>query len=135
MDIPKNAGALIMIVDDDWTNRDLMETILTAYEYDVILANNGKQALKLAANRPPDLVLLDVRMPDMDGYEVCKQLKAAEITQNTPVVMVSGIESSLEARQKAVDAGAIDLVRRMQSADQFAAQVADWLKSKPQADG
>ncbi len=65
----------ILVVDDDPRNRRLLEEYLMVAGYDVRLAPDGRTALALASERPPDLVLLDVMMPDLSGLEVCRQLK------------------------------------------------------------
>src|SRR5262245_8429355 len=66
-----DARIVIMVVDDDWMNRELLQTHLERAGYDVVTANNGQKALEIVMSRPPDLVLLDVRMHGLDGYEVC----------------------------------------------------------------
>lgn len=98
---------LILIVDDDWMNRDLLQAYLESYQ--VQMASNGENALQLAAAHPPDLVLLDLRLPGMSGYEVCLRLKADEVTRYTPVLIISAMEGD-EARQKALEAGADDFL-------------------------
>ena len=102
---------LILVVDDDWMNREVMEAHLLADGYAVILAHNGEEALKLSLERSPDLILLDVRMQGMSGYEVCTQLRAHEQTQHTPVVMVTALGSE-EERQKGVEAGVDDFITK-----------------------
>lgn len=98
---------LILIVDDDWMNRDLLQAYLDGYQ--VEMASNGEMALQMAARNPPDLVLLDLRLPGMSGYEVCARLKADELTHNTPVLIISAMEGD-EARQRALQAGADDFL-------------------------
>jgi two-component system sensor histidine kinase/response regulator len=72
--LPSNDGkSLILVVDDEWLNRELMDGLLTVHGYAVVLAHSGTQGLELAPVRLPQLILLDVRMPDMDGYTVCKR--------------------------------------------------------------
>lgn len=106
------AASLILVVDDDWQNRELLETILKAFNYRVIQTNNGEKALEIAASRLPDLILLDVRMPEMDGYEVCTKLRANNKLANIPVIMVSGLKGELEKRE-ALEAGANDFINRI----------------------
>ncbi len=81
---PKN----ILIVDDKLENLQVLESTLTQQGYEVRKAINGSMALMGAIAEPPDLVLLDIRMPDMDGYEVCQQLKANPQTESIPVVFL-----------------------------------------------
>ncbi|MBN2305940.1 MAG: response regulator [Anaerolineae bacterium] len=103
--------AHILVVDDDWMNREVMEANLTMAGYRVSLAHDGEEALEIAASDPPDLALLDVKMPGMDGYEVCRRLKADACTQSAPVVMITAYVSDQD-RQTAIDAGADDFINK-----------------------
>lgn len=85
----KIEGSKILVVDDTPANLDLFSQILEAEGYKVSYATNGKQALKLAALDPPDLILLDIMMPDMDGIEACRQLKSLKKTREIPVIFVT----------------------------------------------
>jgi CheY-like chemotaxis protein len=104
---------LILVVDDDEMNRELMLTVLARSGYRTAEAVNGKQALSMAVSQFPVLILLDVRMPDMSGYEVCSQLKANPATQPIKVVILSAYENDIE-RQNALNAGADDFIPKMQ---------------------
>lgn len=97
--------ASILLVDDDWMNVEVIEAFLQMANYDVSTAHNGKTALEKAGQIRPDLILLDVKMPDMNGYEVCERLKRDEQTRSSLVVMVTAFESK-EDHQRAVEAGA-----------------------------
>ena len=101
--------ALILVVDDDWMNREVMEAHLLAAGYEVLLARSGEEALALSFERDPDLILLDVRMQGMTGYEVCAAMRAHERTQTTPIVMVTALDRD-EEKQQALDAGADDFI-------------------------
>ena len=81
--------ARILIVDDLLPNVKLLEAKLTNEYFDVITAFNGQEALDVAASQSPDIVLLDVMMPGMDGYEVCRRMKADPQLMHIPVVMVT----------------------------------------------
>lgn len=95
----------LLVVDDAPDNIQLLSGLLKA-TYKVKAATSGEKALMIANRAPvPDLVLLDVMMPGMDGYEVCRQLKAEGATRDIPVVFVSG-HSSVEERQRGLDMGA-----------------------------
>lgn len=102
---------LILIVDDDWMNREMLQAQLRLGDYEVMEAHSGDQALKLAFARPPDLALLDVRLQDLSGYEVCAQLKNDSRTQHTAVVMVTGLRDE-EDRLKADEVGADDFIAK-----------------------
>jgi len=87
--------AVILAVDDSPENLDVVRSLL-APRFTVKAATNGMVALKIAGKQPPDLVLLDIQMPGMDGYEVCRQLKADPATAAIPVVFLTG-ESGVDA--------------------------------------
>ncbi len=99
----------ILIVDDEKFNRQMLSELLLPY-YDVFLAKDGEQAIALAgAEPPPDLILLDVVMPDMDGYEVLRRLRADERTCNISVMFVTGM-SDEDDETKGLDMGAVDYI-------------------------
>jgi CheY-like chemotaxis protein len=103
----------IMIVDDDMTNRELLQTVFQRVGYAVIHASNGQQAIRLAESEQPSLVVCDVRMSGMDGYQVCAQIKGNPATKHIPIVMLTAFETE-EERQKALQAGADDFSPKMQ---------------------
>ena len=82
-------SARVLVVDDLETNLKVLEAKLAAEYFDVLTANSGAKALELVATELPDIVLLDVMMPEMDGFEVCKRLKSDPKTAHIPVVMVT----------------------------------------------
>src|SRR5262245_26804692 len=86
--------ARILVVDDVPANVKLLEARLSAEYFDVITASNGADALAICARAECDIVLLDVMMPDMDGFEVCRRLKSNPVTHFIPVVMVTARASS-----------------------------------------
>jgi CheY-like chemotaxis protein len=100
---------LILVVDDDWMNREVMEAHLQAADYEVMVAQSGERALEMAFERPPDLVLLDVRMQGISGYEVCERLKSHPATRYAPVVIVTALEAD-EDKLKAIRSGADDFI-------------------------
>ena len=102
---------LILVVDDDWMNREVMEAHLLAAGYQVLLAHHGEEALRLGRDYSPDLILLDVRMHGISGYDVCRQLRADEQTSHTPVIMVTALDSD-EVRQKGIEAGVDDFITK-----------------------
>ncbi|MGE5538902.1 MAG: PleD family two-component system response regulator [Gemmatimonas sp.] len=103
--------ARVLIVDDIPTNLRLLEAKLTAEYFAVQSAQSGAAALQLAEQEPPDIILLDVMMPEMDGFEVCRRLKANPRTGAIPVVMVTAL-SDTEDRVKGLEAGADDFLTK-----------------------
>lgn len=101
----------ILIVDDNPLNVKLLAARLTREYYAVTTAHNGKEALALAQQEPPDLILLDVMMPEMDGYETCRRLRTDPRTQHIPVVMVTAL-SDAEDRIKGLESGAQDFLSK-----------------------
>ena len=121
--------ALVLVVDDDWMNREVMEAHLTGAGYEVLVAHNGDKALELAFATPPDLVLLDVRMQGISGYDVCRRLKAHDATKYTPVVMVTALESE-EDKLAAIRAGADDFISKPFTALMMLTRVKSLLRIK-----
>ena len=79
----------ILAVDDVPQNTRLLEAVLTGHSYEVVSASSGSEALEQVGKQIPDLVLLDIEMPDMNGYDVCRRLRADEATAFVPVVMLT----------------------------------------------
>ena len=104
-------SARILVVDDISTNRRLLQAKLEGRYFEVLMASNGKQALEVADKERPDIILLDVMMPEMDGYEVCCRLKANPETAYIPIIMVTAL-SQQESRLKGLTAGADDFVTK-----------------------
>jgi two-component system cell cycle response regulator len=101
--------ARILAVDDIATNLRLLEAKLKAEYYEVLLASSGPEALDVAFTQLPDVILLDVMMPGMDGYDVCRALKADPRTRHIPVVMVTALTDMAE-RVRGLEAGADDFL-------------------------
>ncbi len=104
-------SARILVVDDIAINVRLLEAKLLVEYYDVIAAGDGPTALTLAKERAPDLVLLDVMMPGLDGFEVCRRLKADPETAHIPVVMVTALDDTAD-RVRGLEAGADDFLTK-----------------------
>jgi adenylate cyclase len=100
----------ILIVDDTAENRDVLRGLLESFAT-LYMAKNGAQAIKLATKRLPDLILLDIMMPEMDGYEVCQILKSDQNTKDIPIVFVTA-KGEMEDEQKGLDMGAVDYITK-----------------------
>ena len=101
----------ILVVDDDAMNREVMEAFLGLESYEVLLASTGAQGLSVAEQTKPNLIILDVRLPDILGYKVCEILKQKADTQSIPVLMVTGFDAK-EDRARALEAGVDDFLSR-----------------------
>jgi len=106
----EQAKPVILAVDDTPENLDVVKGIL-APENIVRVAINGMVALKIAQKQSPDLILLDINMPGMDGYEVCSKLKSDESTAHIPVIFLTA-ELDSASKQKGLDLGAVDYVTK-----------------------
>lgn len=107
----KNTKSLILVVDDAPINRKLMQTILEPAGYEVITAHNGPTALQIAQTAQPQLILLDVMMPGMDGYEVCRSLKENVSTRHIPVIFVTCVHDA-ESEARGFTVGAVDYITK-----------------------
>lgn len=103
--------AEILVIDDSPTNLKLLTQMLSEQGYNVRVAPNGKLALQSVLTIPPDLILLDIIMPKMDGYEICEQLKADERTRDIPVIFLSGLNEAIDKVQ-AFAAGGVDYITK-----------------------
>ena len=92
--MPK-VSRILVIDDDEWILR-MVTTVLRSERYEVITAGDGEEGLATAQSSRPDLVLLDVMMPKMDGFEACRRLKADEQTRHIPVLMVTALDGAAE---------------------------------------
>lgn len=112
----------VMIVDDDPMNRELLETVLKRSGFAVSHAISGEQALELIANQLPDLVLLDVRLGEMSGYEVCARLKSEPTTRPIPIIILTAADND-EERQSAEQVGADGFFPKMRGWQPLLAEV------------
>ena len=125
--------ATILVVDDEPANRELMEALLEPQGYAVLSAEDGEEALDLFAKHQPDLLLLDVMMPKMDGVEVCRRIKKNPETRLTPVVLVTAL-SALDDRVRGLEAGADDFLAKPVERSELMARVRALLSLKAHTD-
>jgi two-component system, sensor histidine kinase and response regulator len=123
---PPNRGD-IMVVDDNPANLRLLEDMLRRQGHEVHSFPRGRLALAAAARNPPDLMLLDINMPEMDGYEVCERLRSTEQGLGIPVIFLSAM-SEIEDKMKAFQAGAVDYVSKPFQLEEVLARVETHLK-------
>jgi signal transduction histidine kinase len=125
--------ARILIVDDEPHNRDLLEIMLLPEGYSLVFAASGREALATVAHEPPDLVLLDVMMPDMDGYQVVAKMKADSATNSIPIIMVTALDDR-SARMRGLSAGAEDFLAKPVDRAELSVRVRNLLRLKAYAD-
>ena len=116
----------ILVVDDLVENLRLLNAILTEQCYKVRKVRNGQMALKTVQTNPPDIILLDINMPQMDGYEVCQHLKAQEQTRHIPVIFISALDEGMD-KVKAFEVGGIDYIAKPFQVEEVLARVENHL--------
>lgn len=118
----------ILVVDDEPFNVELLEGMLSM-DYDILTAYNGNEALEQVEKNSPDLILLDIMMPGLNGYEVCRRLKTNDATLSIPVVMVTALKER-EDKIKAIQAGADDFLSKPVDQHELNARVKSLLRVK-----
>jgi DNA-binding response OmpR family regulator len=121
--------AKILIAEDERDIRDLITFTLKFAGHDVVAAANGEEALDKALHEIPDLILMDVRMPRMTGYEACKRMKTEDSIKHIPVVFLSAKGQDSEVHQ-GLDAGAVEYILKPFSPDQLTDRVRTLLKQQ-----
>ncbi len=123
------ANIEILIVDDTAANLQLLTSILREEGYKVRPATNGKMALESVSKRPPDLILLDIKMPEMNGYEVCTQLKRNNQTKHIPVLFISAL-NDVNDKVRAFNVGGLDYINKPFQFEEIKARVSTHLQLK-----
>lgn len=124
----------ILIVDDNRDNIELVRDILSFTGYEVLTAHNGSQAIQIAQQEVPELVILDVNMPGMSGFDVCKALKSEAATEHVPIIMLTA-QDAIDSRVEGLEAGADDYLTKPFSPRELMARVDRSLRSKAISDG
>ncbi|CCK81957.1 diguanylate cyclase [Desulfobacula toluolica] len=117
----------ILIVDDDSRNVKLMGAVLTPFNHEIFKVYNGEEALSLMKRIDMDLVLLDIMMPHMDGYEVCRRLKKSEDTRLVPIIMLTALDDT-QSRIKGIEAGADDFITKPPNRVELTARINSLLR-------
>ena len=121
-------GSKVLVVDDLPANVKLITAILKK-DYEIIPAYSGEEAIEKVESEKPDIVLLDIMMPGIDGYEVCKRIKQGDSTRFTPVVMITAL-SDVEDRIKAIEVGADDFLTKPINSQELITRTRSLLKAK-----
>jgi len=119
----------VLIVDDDPKNRKMMAAALSSYGYRVLEAPNGEDCLAMIRKFEVDLILLDVMMPGIDGFEVCRRLKADETTRMIPIIMITALDN-VESKLQAIDAGSDDFLCKPPNQIELAARIRSLVRVK-----
>ncbi|MDY6785582.1 MAG: response regulator, partial [Cyanobacteriota bacterium] len=112
----------ILVVDDVALNLRLLSQLLSELGYSVRIANNGRQAIESVRFQKPDLILLDIKMPDIDGYQVCEILKSDNSTRDIPIIFLSALDEIFD-KVKAFDLGAADYITKPFQFQEIAARI------------
>jgi two-component system, LuxR family, sensor kinase FixL len=121
----------ILLVDDDPTNLQILHQVLGGRGYKLIIAKSGEDALKIAERMKPHLVLLDIMMPGIDGYETCKRLKENPETSNAAIIFLSAMDNP-EDKKKGLEMGAIDFIQKPFQSDHVIATVQTYFTTHKQ---
>jgi CheY-like chemotaxis protein len=117
----------ILVVDDNEMNLVLLARILELEGYQVAMAHNGMEAIRSVEQKMPDLALLDVMMPDMNGYELCRKMRQPPFSTKIPIVMLTAMSSETE-RAQALEAGANDIWSKPFDMDIFRQRIGELIK-------
>ena len=120
--VAQNQGSDVLVVDDTRENLRLLIRILAESGYKVRPVTNGRMAVTAAQIVPPDLILLDIMMPDMDGFEVCTALKKDERTRDIPIIFISALDE-ISDKVRAFDEGGVDYITKPFEAGEVLARV------------
>lgn len=122
MDTETVEQGVILIVDDTPTNLDMLLDFLEAAGFKVVVAEDGERALGLAEYAPPDLILLDILMPGIDGFETCRRLKANPATQEIPIIFLTAVSDNVD-KVKGLNLGAVDYITKPLNHEEVLARV------------
>ena len=107
-----DASATILVIDDNMTNLAVVTTYLFEHGHNILVAQDGQSGLEKSALAHPNLILLDVDLPDMDGFEVCRRLKATELTSSIPVIFITAHATQTNYKVRGFAVGGVDACDR-----------------------
>ena len=123
---------IVLAVDDSREMLDIFKTILVAAGYRFLGASGAKQGLRLIGEVQPHLILLDIQMPEMDGFEMCRQIRVVEAWKNIPVAFVTARRTAADV-ETGMDAGGNDFITKPFDGKTLLARVERWMPKPPQA--
>ena len=123
-------SAKILVVDDEPRNVKILQIHLEARGYTVLTAGDGAEALEIVTNEPPDLILLDINMPRLDGFQVVARVRSDKTTEFIPIIMITALRDTEENRIKAVEAGADDFIEKPFNSFEVLARIRSLLRIK-----
>lgn len=129
----ENKTPVVLVVDDNQQNLELLQAYLEDMDCKTIPANDGPQALDIIADNPPDLILLDIMMPKMSGFEVCKRLKKDPKTSDIPIIMVTALNEFGDI-ERGLDSGTDDFLSKPVNKLELLTRVRTMLKLKHLSD-
>jgi DNA-binding response OmpR family regulator len=121
--------ARILIAEDNPQGAELVEAYLSETDYEVAIARDGEETLRQVREQPPDLILLDIMMPKLSGFEVCKRLRADPATRDTAVLMITALDQPSDI-ERAVEAGTDDFMTKPLNKTELLLRVRALLKSR-----
>ena len=125
-------GEKILYIEDDFRNRLLVQRILTAYGYNVVEAETGKEGMRLAKEITPDLILMDINLPEMDGYEATALLKKVDALADVPIIAMTANVMKGD-REKTLEAGCDGYIQKPIDVDLLPDQIEEFLAARGKA--
>jgi CheY-like chemotaxis protein len=116
----------VMVIEDNEQNMYMITYLLESYSYEVIQSFNGIEGIKKAKEEKPDIILLDIQLPEMDGYNITREIKKNEELKNIPIIAVTAY-AMMGDKEKAIDAGAIGYIEKPIDPDTFVSQMEAFL--------